>query len=181
MTYSLKWLLAELEKGVHLDYLFFWGHTQKKEGVIDKSCFSQWYPSGFTVDGINYLTAEHWMMVKKALLFDDSETAKKILVSEKPAIAKQLGREVSGFDTELWTKSSYEIVVEGNKHKFSQNGFLKNFLLQTGNKVIVEASPADTVWGIGLSQEAKEAMNPSQWRGTNLLGFALMEVRDIIR
>ncbi len=181
MKYSLKWLLGELQRGVHLDYLFFWGHTQKKEGVIDKSCFSQWYPSGFTADGVNYLTGEHWMMVKKALLFDDCETAKKILASEKPAMAKQLGREVSGFDTELWTKSSYEIVVEGNKHKFSQNSFLKNFLLQTGNKVIVEASPPDTVWGIGLSQDAKEALNPSQWRGSNLLGFALMEVRDIIK
>lgn len=181
MKYSVKGLQEELERGVQLDFLFFWGHTQKKEGVIDKSCFSQWYPSGFITDGINYLTAEHWMMAKKALLFDDRKTLEKILASEKPAIAKQLGREVSGFDTEIWAKSSYEIVVEGNMHKFSQNEFLKKFLLQTGNKVIVEASPPDTIWGIGLSQDAKEAINPFQWRGTNLLGFALMEVRDLLK
>jgi ribA/ribD-fused uncharacterized protein len=181
MKYSVAWLQQELESGGYFDYLFFWGHTQKREGVIDKSCFSQWYASGFTIDGIKYLTAEHWMMAKKALLFDDRETLEKILASKKPAIVKQLGREVRSFDAEIWARCSYEIVVEGNKHKFSQNDLLKKFLLQTGNQVIVEASPADTGWGIGLSQDAKEAMNPFEWKGSNLLGFALMEARDILK
>ncbi len=181
MKYSVKWLLENLGKGVYMDYLFFWGHTPRKEGIIDKSCFSQWYPSDFSVDGINYLTAEHWMMAKKALLFNDHEMLNKILAAEKPALVKQLGREVNGFDEKVWAKSSYELVVQGNKHKFSQNNMLKNFLLQTGSKIIVEASPADTIWGIGLSQDAKEAANPVQWKGTNLLGFALMEVRDQLK
>ena len=81
----------------------------------------------------------------------------------------------------VWDESSFSIVVEGNKHKFLQNENLKTFLLHTGNKVIVEASPADAIWGIGLSQESEAVMNPFRWRGTNLLGFALMEVRDNLK
>ena len=181
MKYSLNWLQSQIEQNIPVEYFFFWGHTQKKEGVVDKSCFSQWYPSAFIVDGNTYLTAEHWMMAKKAELFDDKETMEKILAAEKPAIAKALGRVVRNFNSEVWTNTSYNIVVEGNKHKFSQDETLKEFLLHTGNKIIVEASPADAIWGIGLSQDAKEAQNPFTWKGTNLLGFALMEVRDILK
>lgn len=181
MRYSLNWLLDELENKVQKDYLFFWGHTPKNEGVIDKSCFSQWYPSGFQVKGIKYPTAEHWMMAQKALLFNDNEIFDMILIAEKPSIAKDLGKKVKGFDAKVWANSCYEIVLQGNKHKFSQSEMIKDFLLYTGDKVIVEASPSDAVWGIGLSQNSNEAKNPLQWRGTNFLGFALMEVRDILK
>jgi ribA/ribD-fused uncharacterized protein len=149
--------------------------------VIDKSCFSQWYPSAFEVDGINYKTAEHWMMAKKAVLFNDNEVLEKILQAQKAAVAKTLGREIRNFDPAVWDASAYSIVIEGNRHKFSQHESFKTFLLKTGNKVIVEASPADAIWGIGLAQDASDAGNPSKWRGTNLLGFALMEVRDLLK
>ena len=181
MKYSTDWLKNEMENGFQPEYFFFWGHTQKKEGVVVKSCFSQWFPATFTVNGILYPTAEHWMMVKKAELFHDEDMVKEILAAEKPAVAKELGRKVKNFDPEKWKALSYEIVVEGNKHKFSQNESMKTFLIYTGKKVIVEAAPRDTIWGIGLSQNNYDAMNPFKWRGTNLLGFALMEVRDFIK
>ena len=181
MSYSTTWLQDQIEKGIHTEYLFFWGHNQKNKNSIDKSCFSQWYPSVFTVNGIIYATAEHWMMAKKAELFNDSETLNKIILAQNPAVAKALGREVKDFDVDKWAALSYEFVVEGNKHKFSQKEELKNFLLYTGNKVIVEASPVDSIWGIGLAQDAGDAQNPFKWKGTNLLGFALMEVRDLIK
>lgn len=181
MNYSINWLKDQLEQNTPIEYLFFGGHSQKMEHVIDKSCFSQWYPSIFKVDGFTYTTTEQWMMAKKASLFDDNETLKKILTAEKPALIKTLGREVKNFDDDKWSKLSYQIVVEGNKHKFSQNDALKRYLLQTDNKIIVEASPVDTTWGIGLAQDVKEAADPFKWEGTNWLGFALMEVRDYLK
>lgn len=178
MKYSLDLLKQRIEAGQPVEYLFFWGHTQKQDGVIDKSCLSQWYPAPFTVDGINYATAEHWMMAKKALLFGDQEAFKEILAAPKPAVAKSIGRKVKGFDADVWQKEGYGFVVEGSFHKFSQHASLKEFLLRTGKKIIVEASPSDFIWGIGLSQDSKDASNPWKWKGTNLLGFALMEARD---
>ena len=181
MKYSRDWLQHHIEQGIHVEYYFFWGHTQKKKMVVDKSCFSQWYPSAFEVDGITYFTAEHWMMAKKAELFNDSETMREILTFEKPVVAKALGREIKNFNPDSWANASYEIVVEGNKHKFYQNEALKNFLIQTGDMILVEASPVDAIWGIGLGQDAIEAKNPYTWKGSNLLGFALMEVRDLLK
>ena len=181
MKYSINWLQNQIEQGDHFNYFFFWGHTQKQEGVIDKSCFSQWFPSPFEVDGINYKTAEHWMMAKKAELFKDEEALQKILVAEKSAEVKAIGRTVKNFYPVTWNASAYSIVVEGNMHKFKHEQQMKSFLLQTGSAIIVEASPADAIWGIGLPQDAEDAMNPSKWRGTNLLGFALMEVRDLLK
>jgi ribA/ribD-fused uncharacterized protein len=181
MLYSVEWLKTQIELQFHPEYLFFWGHTPRKPGIIDKSCFSQWYASTFIVNGIVYQTAEHWMMAGKASLFNDSDSLENILSADKPAEAKSIGRLVKNFDPEIWSASSYAIVVEGNRHKFLQHEALQNFLLQTGDKIIVEASPADPIWGIGLPQDNKEAKNPFQWRGTNLLGFALMEVRDFLR
>lgn len=178
MRYSIDWLKDQVEKGVPIDYLFFWGHTPKNGLVADKSCFSQWFSSLFIVDKVGYYTAEHWMMMQKAKLFNDKDALQKMLTIVKPGAIKALGREVRNFDKVTWEAHAYDIVVEGNWHKFSQNEQLKTFLLNTGNKVIVEASPNDIIWGIGLSQDVREAMNPSTWRGTNWLGFALMEVRD---
>jgi ribA/ribD-fused uncharacterized protein len=181
MKYSTNWLNEKIANGFQANYLFFWGHTQKQENIIDKSCFSQWYPSAFVVDGTTYLTAEHWMMAKKALLFNDTETFKKILETTTPNIAKKLGREVKNFDSAIWEAHAYEFVVEGNFHKFSQHEGLKNYLLSTEDNIIVEASPVDFIWGIGLSQDDNDAYNPLKWKGGNLLGFALMEVRDRLK
>lgn len=178
MKYSVKKLIAQVEEGKAVDFYFFWGHTPKQVGGTDKSCLSQWYPAPFVVQGITYPTAEHWMMAQKALLFKDENAFQQILDTPKPGSAKAIGRRVIGFDELIWIDRRYDIVLEGSYHKFSQHEALRRFLLQTGKKVIVEASPVDNIWGIGLSQDSSSALNPINWKGTNLLGFALMETRD---
>lgn len=159
-------------------FLFFWGHQPSKDTSITKTCFSQWWKSSFVVDGLEYKTAEHWMMAKKALLFNDTENFDKILSAKSPAEAKNLGREVKNYNEDVWREHRYEIVKEGNFHKFSQNPELKEFLLNTKNRILVEASPVDPIWGIGLSEDNPDSQYPEKWQGQNLLGFALMEARD---
>lgn len=181
MKYSINWLEQQIEQGIHHDYVFFWGHTQMQVGIIDKSCFSQWYPAAFEVDNVTYKTTEHWMMAQKAKLFGDAEALQNIIATEKPIDAKAIGRTVKNFNADVWNSKAFEIVVEGNYHKFSANEELGKFLINSGNKIIVEASPNDTIWGIGLPKDSKDAFNPIKWRGTNLLGFALMEVRDQLK
>ncbi len=180
MNYNLSWLISEYEKlqkqGKNLDYLFFWGHRPTYDGSLSKTIFSQWWEKSFSVNGIIYPTAEHFMMAEKARLFNDNDTLDEILNSETPAEAKKLGRKVRNFDEAKWVENRFKIVVEGNYHKFSSPEY-KAFLLGTGNKIIVEASPMDTIWGIGLSQKSDKIYNPNTWKGQNLLGFALMEVR----
>ena len=162
-------------------FLFFWGHQPNKDGSISKTCFSQWWLSSFEVDKVIYKTAEHWMMAKKAELFKDHAILEKILQAKSPAEAKKFGREVKNYNETLWLAARFDIVKEGNYHKFSQNPELKTFLLNTKERVIVEASPVDAIWGIGMAGDHKDILNPEKWRGLNLLGFALMEVRDELR
>ncbi len=162
-------------------FLFFWGHQPNKDGSISKTCFSQWWLSSFKVDKVIYKTAEHWMMAKKAELFNDNEILAKIIKANSPAEAKKLGREVKNYDDKLWLANRYEIVKQGNYHKFSQNKDLKTFLLNTKDRVLVEASPIDSIWGIGMATDHKDVSNPEKWKGLNLLGFALMEVRDELK
>ena len=163
-----------------MKYLFFWGHRPEPDGRIGKGCLSQWWPAPFTVDGHTYRTAEHWMMWSKAMLFGDSEAAEQILDAVHPHAAKELGRTVRGFDEAVWVERRYGIVVAGSVAKFSQNPELGWFLLGTGDRVLVEASPVDRIWGIGLSASDPAAADPSRWRGLNLLGEALMEARAIL-
>jgi len=170
-------LPAYFAQGHRPEYLLFWGHQAPKSGV-DKSCFSQWFEAEFTVDGIRYRTAEHFMMAGKARLFGDAETCERILAARTPAEAKKLGREIRNFDEAAWVASRLDIVTRGNIEKFTQNPPLGAFLLGTGHQVLVEASPVDFVWGIGLAKDHADAHNPARWRGLNLLGFALMDVRD---
>jgi ribA/ribD-fused uncharacterized protein len=160
------------------ELLLFWGHRPPKRGGVGKGCLSQWYPAPFTVDGVRYATAEHFMMAGKARLFGDAEAEKLVLAHDDPGKAKGAGRKVRGFDEETWAERRYGLVVAANEAKFGQRPALRDFLLSTGDRVLVEASPYDTVWGIGLSASQPEAARPSQWRGLNLLGFALMDVRD---
>lgn len=162
-------------------FLFFWGHQPNKDGSISKTCFSQWWLSSFEVEGITYKTAEHWMMAKKAELFNDNAVLERIIESNSPAEAKKLGREVKNYDDKLWLANRFEIVKQGNYHKFSQNPDLKEFLINTNDRVLVEASPVDPIWGIGMASDDKDVMNPEKWQGLNLLGFALMEVRDELK
>jgi ribA/ribD-fused uncharacterized protein len=178
MKYSKQWLLAN--KTEHTEYLLFWGHKPSNDGSITNTCFSQWWVSPFTVEGITYPTAEHWMMAEKARLFDDKVQLANILATKKPAAAKSFGRKVENFDPSVWDAQKGDIVIKGNVHKFSQNLDLKAFLLATGSKIIVEASPVDRIWGIGLPPDNPYSWQPEKWQGRNLLGFALMEVRDIL-
>jgi hypothetical protein len=157
-------------------YVFFWGHSGVK-GVVDKACLSQWAPVAFTVDGVRYPTAEHWMMAEKARLFGDEVRLAQIIEARHPKAAKALGRKVQGFVGETWLAHRRAIVTVGNQHKFAQNPAEAAWLRGTNHRVLVEASPMDRVWGIGFGQDAPEAQNPRLWRGLNLLGFALMDVR----
>lgn len=111
-------------------------------------------------------------------MFGDQEIRAQILQATTPNAAKALGRKISGFNEQDWLKHRYETVVRANKAKFSQNPELNNFLKETGSSIIVEASPVDNIWGIGLAQDHANANNPNLWQGLNLLGFALMQVRD---
>lgn len=170
-------LQEQVRKGQRHKYLCFWGHTPKQKTVIDKSCFSQWFPSKFEVDGVQYKNTEQYMMAQKAKLFGDDEILNKILRTADPKEIKALGRLVKGYQESVWLEHRFNIVVQGNLAKFSQNEDLKQFLLNTGERVLVEASPVDKIWGIGLSADDEKAEKPLQWKGLNLLGFALMEVR----
>jgi ribA/ribD-fused uncharacterized protein len=115
------------------------------------------------------------------LLFGDKEVYDKIIVAKSPAEAKTLGRQVRNFDEATWNAKRSEIVVQGSLQKFTQHPDLKEFLLNTKERVLVEASPVDKIWGIGLVADSDKAENPKRWNGLNLLGFALMEVRDILK
>ncbi len=121
------------------------------------------------------------MMAEKARLFDDPAILADIITATHPKQAKDLGRKVKNFDPVVWEKYCRSIVVEGNYYKFTQNAALREFLLGTGDRILVEASPVDAIWGIGLSAEDAAVTPPDQWPGENLLGFALMVVRDRIR
>ncbi len=181
MKYNLQWVTDRFDNGETLKYIFFWGHSHKNSEDLGKFVFSQWYPSPFKVDNIEYKTTEHWMMANKASLFGDTEIFKKIIVADKPGEVKELGRQIRNFDEIKWNAKKYEIVKNGNIHKFNQNKKLTEYLLGTSDRIIVEASPVDMIWGIGLPQDSPMIDNHYTWRGLNLLGFALMEVRDFLR
>ncbi len=177
MKYSIKWL----QENKQVEFLFFWGHQPSQDGSIIKTCMSQWWPSEFTENGILYKTAEHYMMAGKARLFNDMDVFEKIVKKESPKDVKDLGRQIQNFDPKIWDEHKYNIVRQGNLLKFSQDEKLRSFLIQTKDKVLVEASPVDAIWGIGLKDDHPDALNPAAWRGENLLGFALMEVRNLLR
>ena len=129
------------------------------------------------MDGIRYTTAEHYMMVGKARLFGDETIAARMLTAPHPGAVKSLGRQVRDFDQATWDAHRFDLVVAGNTAKFHQHPDLGQYLTQTGDRVLVEASPVDRVWGIGLSAADPHAHDPARWRGPNLLGFALMRAR----
>lgn len=177
---SVEQLVRALDEGDAPRFLFFWGHRPAKDGRVTHSCFSQWYEAPFEVAGTVYPSAEHYMMAAKATLFGDARTRERILAATTTGAAKALGRQVAGFDEELWVRERMRIVVDANLGKFGQDARLADFLVGTGSQVLVEASPVDPVWGIGMAADDPDARHPTRWRGLNLLGFALMEVRDVL-
>lgn len=179
--WSRELLVERIARDGNVDFLFFWGHTPKRADAVDASCLSQWFPRGFVADGVRYPTAEHFMMAEKARLFADGEALTKILASSTPAEAKAIGRTVRGYDDDAWGRARTEAVVRGNVAKFGQHEDLRAFLLGTGDRVLVEASPRDRIWGIGMGASNPDARVPARWRGRNLLGFALMDARERLR
>jgi ribA/ribD-fused uncharacterized protein len=180
MRYHLTWLTERFDKGESLEFIFFCDYVS---GLRSQGEFmlSQWYPSPFSVNEIVYKSAGHWMMARKALLSGDRETFKKIIEADRPEQVKMLAARISGFDEVGWTESRHEIVREGNFHKFNQSKKLRTYLLSTRDAILTEANPLDVVWGIGLSKDSRLIKNPYTWRGLNLLGFALMEIREYLK
>jgi hypothetical protein len=174
----LAQLRAAETAGEPVDVLAFYGHKPNPDGSVSSGCLSQWWPRPFTVDGVTYPTAEHWMMAAKARLFDDETGLAEVLATPSPGAAKAAGRRVRGFDEAKWRDVCYDIVVAGNMAKFGQHDDLAEFLRRTGRKVLVEASPFDRIWGIGMGRTHSDVGRPTRWRGLNLLGFALMDVRE---
>lgn len=151
-------------------YVYFFGQT------TPTAYLSQWYKCEFTDAVYTYSSTEQYMMAQKAFLFSDFETHDKILAATNPAVIKKLGRQVKNFDENVWVENRERIVYSGNLLKFMQNADLKELLLATGDAIIAEASPYDRIWGIGVS--ARAGLTRSGWEGLNLLGTALMKVRE---
>ncbi|MFI9061143.1 NADAR family protein [Streptomyces sp. NPDC053429] len=174
-------LIGLVSRGERVKYLPFWGHRPRPDGSLGPSCLSQWWPAPFTVGEVRYATAEHWMMARKARLFGDAEAERAAVEAKTAAEAKKAGRLVRGFDEGTWERERYALVVEGSVHKFGSDPALRAYLLGTGDRVLVEASPVDRIWGVGLAADDERVGDPARWRGLNLLGFALMDARDRLR
>lgn len=142
--------------------------------------FSQWYPATFVLDEQTFSCAEQAMMYGKAVLFGDAEVAEEILASDAPGRQKALGRKVRGFREDVWRRNRETIVYRASLAKFSQNADLASLLLATAPTRLVEASPYDRIWGVGLAVGDRRADNPANWRGANLLGEILTRVRDVL-
>ncbi len=139
---------------------------------------SNWYPSRFTVDGTVFSGVEQFMMYQKAICFHDRDIAAQILETDNAACIKNLGRLVSGYDENYWNGVRQIVVYEGLLAKFSQNEELKKQLKATDNALLAECAVKDCIWGIGLSMNDSDRYNRTKWKGQNLLGYALMMVRD---
>jgi len=151
-------------------YTFFWNGP-----------LSQWYQSNFKVGGITFNTAEQYMMYHKAMMFGDTAIAKQILNTGDPKTQKALGRKVAGFKMSEWNKQCIQIVYRGNHAKFTQNQYLYKALMNTGTTTLVEASPFDTIWGIGLDEKTARVTPEDDWKGTNWLGLTLTQLREFLK
>ena len=189
--YNIQWLIEQVAKGKQLKYVTFWKADEGEENNV----FSQWYRGKpFVINGRTYLTAEQYMMSEKALLFNDLTMYSRIMNEPDPGQCKQLGRLVKGFVGHIWGGAFREIIFHGNLGKLQSDIEIVDALLQTGNAVLVEASPFDDIYGAGMSKS--DLLNPDgtlktppqNWhkRGStrqaeNNLGFTLMGIRDLFR
>jgi ribA/ribD-fused uncharacterized protein len=147
-------------------YTFFWNGPH-----------SQWCESFISIDGQIYNCCEQYMMHKKALVFGDTEIAAAVMAAPMPNDQKKLGRLVKGFNPDIWNAVARDIVFRGNIAKYQQNSELRSILERTEGTLLVEASPFDKVWGIGMDVEAASVLSPDKWEGTNWLGQCITEVR----
>lgn len=151
-------------------YTFFYGGS-----------FSQWLRCDFTVDGVQYSCAEQYMMAMKAEVFGDEAAKKAIMKASHPREQKALGRKVKNFDPKKWSEVARDIVYKGNYAKFQQNKGLLHALNETEGTLLVEASPTDKIWGIGMKEGAAGIEDPKNWKGTNWLGEVITKVREDLR
>lgn len=151
-------------------YTFFWGGP-----------FSQWAPSEILIDGVMYNCCEQYMMAQKALVFKDIETHDEIMKTPHPADQKALGRKIKNFDKVTWEAIAKSVVYRANTAKFNQHKHYYDDLMATGETLLVEASPEDPIWGIGLSENDPRALDEAQWLGTNWLGEIITHVREDLR
>lgn len=179
--YGILDLKKDYNKSQKIDYVFFWGHKPLKTGQLSISCFSQWWKSDFGEGTNKYCCMEQYMMAQKAALFKDENIKKQIMNCNEPIKIKSLGRKVKDFDEDKWNRYKYSIVLNGNYLKFIQNKDLMLYLFSTKDKILVEASPYDSIWGIKMSVEDENIKNPNKWKGQNLLGFALTQVRKELK
>lgn len=142
---------------------------------------SQWLRRDMIIDGTVYNCAEQYMMARKAELFRDRSSLRKIMTAKEPERQKAFGRHIEGFNVHVWEAVARDVVFRGNAAKFTQHADLRAQLLATGDDLIAEASPTDVVWGIGLPEDDPDALEPARWRGRNWLGAAIMEVRRTLR
>ncbi|QSB03845.1 NADAR family protein [Natronoglycomyces albus] len=178
---NIDTLTSQIEVGRDFEFIFFWDYLDNHGGNLVPGCLDQWWPAPIEADGQRFATAEHFMMWHKAMMFEDVGIAGQILRSTNPAQAQQLGRHVADFDESVWASVRNDVVVAGNFAKFSQHRPLRDFLMSTGESILVEASSDDTLWGIGLAIDDPRRGDVWQWTGQNRLGFALMAVRDYLR
>lgn len=142
---------------------------------------SNWYLSEFTVEGVRFSSMEQYMMYKKAMMFKDAAITEKIMATDNVSEIKAFGREVSNYNDTVWSGCRQIIVYNGLLEKFRQNTELKERLLSTGDAMLAECAVKDKVWGIGISMNDPDRLDVEKWQGSNLLGFALMEVRESVK
>lgn len=160
-----------IEDKVTDTHVYFWGDPT----------LSNWGPAPFEYKGHKFFNSEQAFMWEKAMCFKDLEIAKLILEARNPRVAKELGREVKNYNEQQWAKQRYKAMYDVCLAKFSQNQDQRETLLNTGNRTIVEASPYDTIWGVGIHWTDEKILDEKNWRGQNLLGKALMDVRKTLR
>mgnify|MGYP000875202273 CR=1 FL=1 len=155
--------------------IYFYGHKEHYQYAY----LSNFYPSQFTDDdNFTYHWSEQYLMAYKAFLMNDLNTMERIMQTNNPYQCKKLGRQVKNWNQELWDQSKCNIMFDALYYKFSQNDDILQKLLSTGNSILAEASPRDRIWGIGLN--INDAQSGKKCRGQNLLGKALMRVRDYL-
>ena len=142
--------------------------------------FSNWERSPFKFEGREFNCGEQYMMYKKAEWFDDERVMHLVMKTDDPGTQKKLGREIKNFDPVEWERVCVDVMVDGLREKFLQNPTMLKELMETGTRVIAEASPVDKVWGIGLAEDDPNAEDQSKWDGKNYLGVTLMEVRRLL-
>lgn len=163
------------------DFVFFWGHRCADQSNPGDACLSNFFPAKMVIDGETYSCVEQYMHARKAGLFKDEVTRQRIMDTTNPNQMKELGRQVSGYREKVWRQAAHDVVYKGVMAKFDQDEVLRKYLLSTNTCILVEASPYDKRWGIGLPATHTYATVPALWPGENWLGFILMEARDALR